>query len=116
MLEQSQSCGSRFIAASPVDKSQPVDHLPPEHHVVGDAQVRDHRELLVDRGDSRKPGLLRILGPPGVITGGEARFQGRDLLALDPEALESVRWRQASIVLQSALDADSSTSTPLRFL
>ncbi len=55
--------------------------------------------------------LLRILGPPGVITGGEALFGGRDLLALGADELATVRWREASIVLQSALNALSPVHT-----
>ena len=49
--------------------------------------------------------LLRILPPPAVITGGEARFEGRDLLALDEGELRELRWKRISMVFQSALDA-----------
>jgi peptide/nickel transport system ATP-binding protein len=48
---------------------------------------------------------LRILQPPGAITGGEVRFEDRDVLALDDEALRGFRWRKAAIVLQSAMNA-----------
>jgi len=49
--------------------------------------------------------LLRILPPPAVITGGEARFEGRDLLALDEGELRELRWKRISMVFQSAMDA-----------
>jgi peptide/nickel transport system ATP-binding protein len=49
--------------------------------------------------------LLRMLKPPAVITGGEVGFAGEDVLAMDAAALARFRWRAASIVLQSALDA-----------
>jgi peptide/nickel transport system ATP-binding protein len=55
--------------------------------------------------------LLRVLAPPAVITGGEVRFEGRDLLALSEAELREVRWRRISIVLQSALDALSPVLT-----
>ena len=49
--------------------------------------------------------LLRILPPPAVITGGEVRFEGRDLLALDESELEALRWKRIAMVFQSAMDA-----------
>ncbi len=49
--------------------------------------------------------LLRILPPPAVISGGEVRFEGRDLLGLDEAELQDVRWRRISMVFQSAMDA-----------
>ena len=48
--------------------------------------------------------LLRIAPPPAIITGGEVIFEGRDLLQLDDEALRALRWREASLVFQSAMD------------
>ena len=49
--------------------------------------------------------VMRVLPPPGVITGGRVQFAGVDLLRLDDEALQQLRWRQISWVMQSALDA-----------
>lgn len=49
--------------------------------------------------------VMRLLPPPGVITGGRVLLEGRDLLELDEEALRRVRWRRMSMVFQSALDA-----------
>ena len=49
--------------------------------------------------------LLRILPPPAVITGGTARFEGRDLLALGEAELRAVRWRRIAMVFQSAMDS-----------
>lgn len=49
--------------------------------------------------------VMRLLPPPGVITGGRVLLEGRDLLELDEEALRKVRWRRVSMVFQSALDA-----------
>jgi peptide/nickel transport system ATP-binding protein len=50
-------------------------------------------------------GLLRILQPPGVITGGEVWLNGRDLLGLGEEALRALRWEEVAVVPQSALNA-----------
>ena len=49
--------------------------------------------------------LLRILPPPAVISGGQALFEGRDLLALDEDELRELRWQRISMVFQSAMDA-----------
>lgn len=49
--------------------------------------------------------VLRILPPPAVITGGEVRFEGRDLLALAEAELREIRWSRISMVFQSAMDA-----------
>src|SRR5688572_2402406 len=48
--------------------------------------------------------ILRILGPPAVITRGAVRFRGDDLLEFDEQALMRFRWRSASLVFQSAMN------------
>lgn len=50
-------------------------------------------------------GLLRVLEPPGAITGGDVHFDGVDLLAASEDALRALRWRRISIVPQAALNA-----------
>lgn len=49
--------------------------------------------------------ILRVLRPPAVITGGEIRFQGRDVLDMDGDHLEAFRWKDVSMVFQSALNS-----------
>lgn len=49
--------------------------------------------------------ILRLLPPPAVISGGEVRILGRDVLAMNENELRQVRWRDAAIVFQSALNA-----------
>jgi peptide/nickel transport system ATP-binding protein len=49
--------------------------------------------------------LLRILPPPAVISRGEIRFEGCDVLRLGEEELRTLRWRRISMVFQSAMDA-----------
>ncbi|MGC9155699.1 MAG: dipeptide/oligopeptide/nickel ABC transporter permease/ATP-binding protein [Ferrimicrobium sp.] len=57
-------------------------------------------------------GACRLLRPPAVITSGSViysgeRYQGgeRDLLRMDACQLEQLRWREISIVFQSAMNA-----------
>ena len=53
---------------------------------------------------------IRLLRPPGLITGGDvlyhpARGQTIDLLAADEEQLRHLRWAHIAVVLQSAMTA-----------
>ncbi len=53
---------------------------------------------------------IRLLRPPGIITGGEVRYhpapdQAVDLLAAGEEELRALRWSHIAVVLQSAMNA-----------
>jgi len=45
--------------------------------------------------------VLRLLRPPARVAGGSVRFEGRELMALDEEAMRGVRGAQISMVFQS---------------
>lgn len=49
--------------------------------------------------------IMRILHSPAVITGGNVLFDGDDVLEMDMEGLEAFRWRDISMVFQSAMNA-----------
>lgn len=49
--------------------------------------------------------IMRLIKPPGEITGGAIRFEGRDVLAMSAGQLRKFRWRDASLVSQSAMNA-----------
>lgn len=49
--------------------------------------------------------ITRILHPPAVITGGDVRFRDRDVLAMNDDELSRFRWRDVSMVFQSAMNA-----------
>ena len=51
--------------------------------------------------------IARLLGAPmaGEIIGGRVLFQGRDLVLLKDEELRPLRWRNLSVVMQSAMNA-----------
>ena len=51
--------------------------------------------------------ITRLLGPPfsGEIVGGEIMFNGRDIVQLGERQLRHVRWREFSVVMQSAMNA-----------
>jgi len=50
-------------------------------------------------------GILRLLQPPAVISGGRVLFRGEDVLAMDEAQLQRLRWKQISLVMQSAMNA-----------
>tara|TARA_Y100000588_G_C14256336_1_gene925647 strand:- start:781 stop:2430 length:1650 start_codon:yes stop_codon:yes gene_type:complete len=49
--------------------------------------------------------ILRILPPPAIITSGNITINNKDILSLSPENVLGYRWKQISIVMQSALNA-----------
>jgi peptide/nickel transport system ATP-binding protein len=49
--------------------------------------------------------LMQILRPPGRIVGGSILFRGEDLVGRSPEQLRRFRWRNVSMVLQSAMNS-----------
>ena len=46
----------------------------------------------------------RLLDAPGAVFGGEARLSGQDLLALSPEELRRIRWKEYSLVFQASMN------------
>lgn len=49
--------------------------------------------------------ILRVLRPPAVITGGEIRFLGQNVLKMEGDAIEKFRWSGVSMVFQSAMNS-----------
>ena len=49
--------------------------------------------------------VLQILRPPGRVAGGSIVFQGEDLVGKKAEELRRFRWRNVSMVFQSAMNA-----------
>jgi peptide/nickel transport system ATP-binding protein len=49
--------------------------------------------------------ILRILQPPAVITNGKIMFEGADILDMSDEELNGFRWRDVSMVFQSAMNS-----------
>ncbi|WP_238163961.1 ABC transporter ATP-binding protein [Kribbella pittospori] len=49
--------------------------------------------------------IVQLLSPPAAITGGSVHFQGQDLVAMNEKKLAALRWRDYSVVMQSAMNA-----------
>jgi peptide/nickel transport system ATP-binding protein len=69
------------------------------------------REFLAIVGESGcgKSTLLfaiaHLLSPPAEIVGGSVIFKGRNLVGLKDETLTAIRWKDLSVVMQSAMNA-----------
>jgi peptide/nickel transport system ATP-binding protein len=50
-------------------------------------------------------GVGQLLSPPGEVAGGKVMFRGRDMVQLGRDELRHVRWRDYSVVMQSAMNA-----------
>jgi peptide/nickel transport system ATP-binding protein len=50
-------------------------------------------------------GVAQLLSPPGEVAGGRVLFRGRDMVRLGREELRHMRWRDYSVVMQSAMNA-----------
>jgi peptide/nickel transport system ATP-binding protein len=49
--------------------------------------------------------IMRLLQPPAIITGGSAKFEGRDIFKMSEEELRRFRWNKIALVFQSAMNA-----------
>src|SRR5262245_37883709 len=85
---------------------------------AGPVRVVDGVSFRVDEGEAfglvGEPGagksslaqsLLRLCPAPAAIARGRVLFRGRDVLAMDEAELRAFRWREVSLVSQSAMNA-----------
>jgi peptide/nickel transport system ATP-binding protein len=49
--------------------------------------------------------IAQLLTPPAEVTSGRVTFKGQDLVQLTDSELRHVRWRDSSVVMQSAMNA-----------
>ncbi len=49
--------------------------------------------------------LIGVMGSSALITGGSIRFQGTELLTLREAQMDRIRWREISMITQSAMNA-----------
>jgi peptide/nickel transport system ATP-binding protein len=49
--------------------------------------------------------IAQLLAPPAEITGGSVTFLGRNMVGLTDRELAAVRWKDLSVVMQSAMNA-----------
>ena len=91
-----------------------VDYLDPDRPL----RAVDHVNLTVRAGEilglagesgcgktTAANAILQILQPPAEITGGRILFRGADLTGLNRRELRRFRWRNVSMVFQSAMSS-----------
>jgi peptide/nickel transport system ATP-binding protein len=49
--------------------------------------------------------VAQLLVPPAVVTGGSVTFKGRNMVGLTDKELTAIRWKDLSVVMQSAMNA-----------
>jgi peptide/nickel transport system ATP-binding protein len=49
--------------------------------------------------------VAQLLAPPATVAGGSVRFEGQNLVGLTDAQMSAVRWRDMSVVMQSAMNA-----------
>jgi peptide/nickel transport system ATP-binding protein len=49
--------------------------------------------------------VAQLLAPPAEVTGGTVMFKGRNLVGLTDKSLTAIRWKDMSVVMQSAMNA-----------
>jgi peptide/nickel transport system ATP-binding protein len=49
--------------------------------------------------------IAGLLTPPAVVSGGSVQFRGRSMVGLTDRELAAVRWKDLSVVMQSAMNA-----------
>jgi oligopeptide/dipeptide ABC transporter ATP-binding protein len=56
--------------------------------------------------------ILRMIDAPGKITGGKIEYEGRDVLTMNEHQLRDYRWKEISMVYQSAMNS----LNPVRYI
>ena len=91
-----------------------VEYVTPRGHVgaVDDVSFTIHRGevfgLAGESGSGKSTAamaIMRLLQAPAIITGGSAKFLGKDIFAMSEDELRAFRWRKIALVFQSAMNA-----------
>jgi peptide/nickel transport system ATP-binding protein len=56
-------------------------------------------------------GIAGLLSPPAAVTGGSVTFKGHNLVTMTDKQLNVLRWRDYSVVMQSAMNALNPVAT-----
>jgi peptide/nickel transport system ATP-binding protein len=77
-------------------------------HVSFDLQRGEFLGIVGESGCGKSTllfAIAQLLAPPALVTGGSVSFLGSDLTALGERQLATIRWKELSVVMQSAMNA-----------
>jgi peptide/nickel transport system ATP-binding protein len=77
-------------------------------HVSFDLQRGEFLGIVGESGCGKSTllfAIAQLLAPPALVTGGSVAFLGTDLTALGDRQLATIRWKELSVVMQSAMNA-----------
>ena len=93
------------LSASYITAGEPVQAV---QNISFDIQQGEIFGLVGESGSGKSTvvqAILRTLPPPAVITSGSITIHDKDILSLSHSEVMGYRWKQISIVMQSALNA-----------
>jgi peptide/nickel transport system ATP-binding protein len=106
------------VPAAPAEPLLEVEDLVVEYGLDPPVRAVDQVSMRVERGEfvgivgesgcgksTLLYGIGRLLGPPARIVSGSVRFRGENMVELTDEELRRIRWRDYSVVMQSAMNA-----------
>src|SRR6478672_8153523 len=100
-----------LLGVDKLDVTYATKHRPPLYAVRDVTFNLEEGEFvgLVGESGSGKSTLgnaiLRLLQPPGVISGGSVHFDGKDITKMPEDKLRHMRWRDFSTVFQSSMNS-----------
>ena len=93
------------LCVSYITKDNPIEAV---KNVSFDIKKGEIFGLVGESGSGKSTvvqALLRTLPPPGIISGGQAFFNKKNIFDSTYDEIMNFRWKEISIVLQSALNA-----------
>jgi len=77
-------------------------------HVSFSLRAREFLAIVGESGCGKSTllfAIAQLLTPPAEITGGSVLFRGRNMVGMKDTALTAIRWKDLSVVMQSAMNA-----------
>jgi ABC-type dipeptide/oligopeptide/nickel transport system ATPase component len=103
-----ETSATGHAAASASSAASPGGATPAVKGVTFQVAAGETLGLVGESGSGKSVtafGILRLLQPPGRVTGGQVLFEGRDLLTLSEKEMRAVRGARISLIFQEPMTA-----------